>query len=91
MWKIIQPGDKVALGDTIKLLPSSVYNPAHKEKLYQVVKTEQHYFEIILKYENGESVENPQRRIIRYMDIGYHIAVEVWEETSRSELNDLAR
>lgn len=93
MWKIIQTGDKVALGDTVKLLPSSTHHSTYKEKHYQVVKTEQHYFEIILKTENGDFGENPQRRIIRYIDIGYHIAVEVWEEEGAPQpgLNALAQ
>ncbi|OQP57718.1 hypothetical protein A3860_08795 [Niastella vici] len=85
MWKIIQPGDKLALGDTVKLLPSSIYSSTKKEKLYQVVKTEQHYFEIMLKPDDGDTGENAQRRIIRYLDIGYHIAVEVWEETLQTD------
>jgi hypothetical protein len=78
MWKIIQPGEQVALGDTVRFLPSNNSSP-HKEKVYQVFKTEQHYFEIVVKVENNNFMENPVRRIVRYIDIGYHIGMEVWK------------
>lgn len=81
MWKVIQPGEKVSLGDTVRFLPSSNSSP-YKEKVYQVFKTEQHYFEIVLKLENENFIENPVRRIVRYMDIGYHVGMEVWTESS---------
>jgi len=54
----------------------------YKEKIYQVFKTEQHYFEIVVKLENENFIEHPIRRIVRYIDIGYHIGMEVWTESS---------
>jgi len=81
MWKIIQPGEKVALGDIVRFLPS-INSSLYKEKVYQVFKTEQHYFEIVVKVENDNLIENPVRRIVRYMDIGYHIGMEIWTESS---------
>jgi hypothetical protein len=88
MWKIIQPGEKVVLGDTVRFLPS-INSSLSKEKIYQVFKTEQHYFEIVVKVENDNFIENPVRRIVRYMDIGYHIGMEVWRESSQASANDL--
>jgi hypothetical protein len=85
MWKIIQPGEKVALGDTVRFLPSN-NSSLYKERVYQVFKTEQHYFEIVAKLENDNFMENPVRRIVRYMDIGYHVGIEVWEESGGAEL-----
>jgi hypothetical protein len=87
MWKIIQPGEKVTLGDTVRFLPS-ISSALYKEKIYQVFKTEQHYFEIVVKVENDNLMENPVRRIVRYMDIGYHIGMEVWTESSQASAND---
>ncbi|MBO9204940.1 MULTISPECIES: hypothetical protein [Niastella] len=84
MWKIIKPGARVSLGDTVRFLPSS-----NSSKIYQVFKIEQHYFEIIVKLTNDNCMENPVRRIIRYMDIGYHIGMEVWTDPSQSLTNGL--
>jgi hypothetical protein len=80
MWKVIQPGEKVSLGDTVRFEPS-INSSLYKEEIYQVFKTEQHYFEIVLKLENENFIENPVRRIVRYIDIGYHIGMEVWTES----------
>jgi predicted DNA-binding protein (MmcQ/YjbR family) len=78
MWKTINPGDHVTLGDTVRYQPSS-YHSSFREKIYQVVKTEQHYFEISVKPDKEEIAE---RRIIKYIDIGYHLGVEVWLEST---------
>jgi hypothetical protein len=83
MWKIIQPGEKVSLGDTVRFQPS-INSSLYKEKVYQVFKTEQHYFEIVVKLDNENFIENPVRRIVRYIDIGYHIGLEVWTESSQN-------
>ena len=88
MWKLMLPGEKVSLGDTVRFQPS-INSSLYKEKVYQVFKTEQHYFEIVVKVENDNFIENPVRRIVRYMDIGYHIGMEVWTESSQASANDL--
>jgi len=56
MWKTINPGEKVSLGAIVRYQPST-YNSSYKEQIYQVVKTEQHYFEIIARPDNGEISE----------------------------------
>jgi hypothetical protein len=76
MWKTILPGEKVTQGDSIRYQPSSS-NLSYRDKVYQVVKTEQHYFEIVIKPDNEDSGEDPDRKIIKYMDIGYHLGLEV--------------
>ena len=88
MWKLMQPGEKVSLGDTVRFQPS-INSSLYKEKIYQVFKTEQHYFEIVVKLENENFIVNPVRRIVRYIDIGYHIGVELWTESSQASANVL--
>ena len=84
MWNIVNPGENVALGATVRFLPSN-----DNSKVYQVFKTELHYFEVVVKSEHENFMENPVRRIIRYMDIGYHIGMEVWIESSQAKIIDL--
>lgn len=84
MWKIIDQGEHVVLGDIVRFLPST-----NSSKIYQVFKTEQHYFEIVVKLENDNIMENPVRRIVRYMDIGYHVGIEVWTESLQASTSDL--
>jgi len=76
MWKSLKPGDRVSLGDTIRHI-SSLSKTAFGEKAYEVVRTELHYFEIMVKKELEDS-RQAERKIIRYMDIGYHFLVEIW-------------
>jgi hypothetical protein len=76
MWKSLKPGDRVTIGDTIRHM-SSLSKSTFGERAYEVVKAELHYFEVMLKSgANGQ--ETPERRIIKYIDIGYHFLVEVW-------------
>ena len=77
MWKPLLPGQKVALGDTIRYRPSSS-NLSNKETVYQVVKTELHYFEVAVKPEKEHAEGHIDRKVIKYMDIGYHLGVEIF-------------
>jgi hypothetical protein len=79
MWKAILQGEKVAQGDTIRYQPSDS-NLSFKGKVYEVVKTEQHYFEVIIKPDEDAAKEDSDRKIIKYIDIGYHLGLEVWSE-----------
>jgi hypothetical protein len=79
MWKALYPGDRVTLGDTIRYRPTAA-NMAYKDKVYLVVKTELHYFEIIEKLAEETAEDTFARKIIKYMDIGYHLGLEVWSE-----------
>jgi len=78
MWKSLKPGDRVTIGDTIRHI-SSLSKSTFGERPYEVVKSELHYFEVMQKSETNEQ-EAPERRIIKYIDIGYHLLVEVWLE-----------
>jgi len=78
MWKAIIPGEKLAPGDTIRYQPFSSPGSSYRDKIYQVVKAELHYFEVALKPGKENSDESGRRKVIKYMDIGYHIALELW-------------
>ncbi len=75
MWKSLNPGDSVSLGDIIRHISPHAIS-AFGERVYQVVKTEMHYFEIMMQPDRAE--QEPERKIIRYFDIGYHLGLEVW-------------
>jgi len=76
MWKSLNPGESVSLGDIIRHISSHAVS-AFGEKAYEVVRSELHYFEIAPKPET-EREKEPERRIIKYIDIGYHLGLEVW-------------
>jgi hypothetical protein len=78
MWKSLNPGDSVTLGDTIRHISSHAVS-AFGAKAYEVVRSELHYFEIAARPESSMDNE-PERRIIKYIDIGYHLGLEVWLE-----------
>lgn len=80
MWKAILQGEKIAQGDTIRYQPSSSNLP-YQTNVYQVVKTEQHYFEIVIKPDKENTGEYLNRKIVKYIDIGYHLWLEVWAES----------
>lgn len=79
MWKTLNHGENVSVGDTLRyqsksnsLLPES--------ELYLVIKADQHYFEIIQKIANENTTESPRRKAVRYLDIGYNVFVERWAD-----------
>lgn len=80
MWKTIQPGQPVFVGDTIRH-QSTGQHQVPREEVYEVVKQEQHYFEIVLQTAGTPEPEDPRRKVIRYIDIGYHVHLEKWTET----------
>ena len=77
MWKSFNTGDKVLEGDTIRYRLGSTHPLSSLDKIFDVIKTEQHYFEIVVR--NGQiCYDEEDRRIIKYMDVGYHINLEIW-------------
>ena len=61
MWKSLNPGEMVSLGDVIRHISSHAVS-AFGEKAYEIVRNE----------------PQKDRRIIKYIDIGYHLGLEVW-------------
>ncbi len=77
MWKLLDPGKTVQPGDIIRYRPGLPLPPALRDILYDVIKTDQHYFEVAVKADE-KSADNRDLTIIKYMDVGYHIALEIW-------------
>ena len=77
MWKSLKHGDKVFSGDTIRYRLGSTHPLSPQDKIFDVVKTDLHYFEIVARSDN-ENGDEQYRKIIKYMDVGYHISLEIW-------------
>lgn len=74
MWKLLNTGSKICLGDKIRY-----HKPVYGEKVFTVIKTEQHYIEVAPEPDDQCSPNNTGSKVIRYFDIGYSIGLEVWE------------
>jgi hypothetical protein len=79
MWKALNHGENVSVGDSIRYRSKS--NQPRDGDVYLVVKTDQHYFEIVKKSDNCEVPEPPPRKVVRYIDIGYNVLIERWSES----------
>jgi len=77
MWISFNTGDKVREGDSIRYRLGSTHPLSSLDKIFDVIKAEQHYFEIVTR-SGQESGGEEDRRIIKYMDVGYHINLEIW-------------
>jgi hypothetical protein len=75
MWKILKPGDKVSVGDNLRYRSNSNTQQPEAE-VYEVVRTDQHYFEIVRQTEKDKVSEPPDRKAVRYTDIGYNVLLE---------------
>jgi hypothetical protein len=83
MWKTLNNGDRVIAGDSIRYRLGSSRFTGSPDVLYEVVKTDQHYFEVAARTDDG-TLDKTDRKIIKYMDVGYHIKLEVWSDKSRT-------
>jgi hypothetical protein len=77
MWKLLDPGERVQPGDLVRYRPGLPHPAAFREMVFDVIKTDQHYFVVAVKADE-ESIDRRDRTIIKYMDVGYHIALEIW-------------
>ena len=77
MWKILNYGEKVSAGDTLRYRANS-NSLLSADKTYLVTRSDQHYFEMIEKTDDNNASEPPPRKAVRYMDIGYNILLERW-------------
>jgi hypothetical protein len=78
MWKTLAATQKVNSGDRVRYL-----YPIEKkaDSLYRVVKTDEHYFEILPAADNADLSQNLfSKKIVRYFDIGYNIQIEIWDD-----------
>ena len=79
MWKSLNHGDKVSVGDTLRYRSNS-YSPPPEGETYLVVKIDQHYFEITKEGDDSEAPDPPRRKAVRYLDVGYNVLIERWCE-----------
>ena len=77
MWKSLNPGEKVHAGDTIRYRTSVTNLTSSLNKIFDVVKADLHYFEVEARADKVGSNE-PDRKVVKYMDVGYHISLEIW-------------
>jgi hypothetical protein len=79
MWKPlafserVHPGDKIRFHHTYK-------TDNNTEALFKVVKSDQHYFEILPIIQNNTTKSTDAKKIVRYFDLGYNIEVDLWHE-----------
>jgi hypothetical protein len=78
MWKPLNHGETVFVGDKIRYRSKS--NQPLEGEIYLVVKTDQHYFEIIKRSEQLDESEPPARKVVRLIDVGYNVLLERWSE-----------
>jgi hypothetical protein len=78
MWKPLTTTQKVNSGDKVKYLHPDVRKA---ETLFKVVKTDEHYFEILPAVDDADLPQSIfAKKIVRYFDIGYNVQIEVWED-----------
>lgn len=75
MWKLLNHGEMVSVGETLRFRSNS-NSLLPEDQTYLVVRTDQHYFEIIEKKERRNIDESPRRKVVRYIDIGYNVVLE---------------
>jgi len=79
MWKNLKAGEGVAAGDMIRYLTRG-YGQTSAQDIYEVVKVEQHYFELCLRDGEEAVPESARRKAIRFVDIGYNVQLQRWNE-----------
>jgi hypothetical protein len=83
MWKPLSAVDEVTPGDLVRYMHAElILQKVAEDSLFEVVKAERHYFEIIPKTENERLMAGtgfPERKIIKYIDLGYYVSLEIWK------------
>lgn len=79
MWKSLTNGEQVSIGDTVRYRSKNNSHPIADEK-FVVVKTDQHYFEVVQNADQSNQPEPPRRKVVRYIDIGYNVSLERWAD-----------
>jgi hypothetical protein len=78
MWKSLANTQRVFQGDKIRFNNSP--REFNTDTLFQVVKTDEHYFEVLPIAPESDVLHNLAKKIVRYFDIGYYIQIEIWNE-----------
>lgn len=77
MWKSLKYGEKVSTGDTLRFRSNS-NSLLSQDETYLVLRIDQHYFEIVRRVGNDQTAGSPDRKVVRYIDIGYNVLLERW-------------
>jgi hypothetical protein len=76
MWKLLTTGESVSVGDQIRFLGTYA---GKKQDPYTVVKTEQHYFQVLQATDRTPVAETKLfTKVIKYFEIGYYHKLEIW-------------
>ena len=79
MWKSLAFPQRVFQGDKIRFNNSP--REVNPDTLFQVVKADEHYFEVLPIAPECDSLHDfLAKKIVRYFDIGYYVQVEIWSE-----------
>jgi hypothetical protein len=78
MWKSLANTQRVFQGDKIRFNNSP--REYKTDTLFQVVKTDEHYFEVLPIAPESDPLQNLAKKIVRYFDIGYYVQIEIWNE-----------
>jgi hypothetical protein len=79
MWKSLAFPQRVFQGDKIRFNNSP--REVNPDTLFQVVKADEHYFEVLPIAPECDSFQDfLAKKIVRYFDIGYYVQVEIWSE-----------
>lgn len=79
MWKTLTASQSVHPGDRIRYIDGPSF--VNAGTLFRVVRTDQHYFEILHDTPNASAIQDLSKKIVRYFDIGYNIVLEVWRDS----------
>jgi hypothetical protein len=85
MWTSLSPGERVQAGDIIRFRPGLSQLAAPRDMLYDVIKADQHYFEVAVRADDEDDGKR-DLKIIKYMDIGYHLIIEIWSGKSPTKI-----
>jgi hypothetical protein len=78
MWKSLANTQRVFQGDKIRFNNSP--REFSTDTTFQVVKTDEHYFEVQPITPESDPLQNLAKKIVRYFDIGYYVQIEIWNE-----------
>ena len=78
MWKSLANTQRVFQGDKIRFNNSP--REFNTDTLFQVVKADEHYFEVLPIAPESDPLQNLAKKIVKYFDIGYYIQIEIWNE-----------
>jgi hypothetical protein len=78
MWKSLANTQRVIQGDKIRF--NTTRRDFSTDTLFQVVKADEHYFEVCPISQECDTLQDIARKIVRYFDIGYYIQIEIWND-----------